>query len=35
MQRIAMAAGSKALEVFNLLGQLDALTYAILKVSRW
>jgi hypothetical protein len=33
MQRMAAAAGSKALEVFNLLGQLDALTYAILKVS--
>ncbi|WIA44399.1 hypothetical protein OEZ86_007168 [Tetradesmus obliquus] len=33
MQRMAAAAGAKALEVFNLLGQLDALTYAILQVK--
>jgi hypothetical protein len=33
MLDMAAAAGSKALDVFNLLGQLDALTYAILKVS--
>jgi hypothetical protein len=33
MQRMAAAAGSKALEVFDLLGQLDALMYAILQVS--
>jgi hypothetical protein len=33
MQRMAAAAGSKAVEVFNLLGQLDALTYAILQVG--
>jgi hypothetical protein len=32
MQRMAAAAGSKAQEVFNILGQLDALTYAVLEV---
>jgi hypothetical protein len=33
MLRMAAAASSKALDVFNLLGQLDALAYAVLKVS--
>ncbi|WIA35946.1 hypothetical protein OEZ86_004325 [Tetradesmus obliquus] len=33
MQRMAAAAGSKALEVFNLIGQLDALAYAVQKVK--
>lgn len=34
MQQMAAAAGSKALEAFNLVGQLDALVYAVQKVTK-